>query len=190
MGSFEQRSDQELLERTTHEPEAFGAFYRRHAEDMLAYFRRRTGDSQLALDLTAETFARALQHTDSYRAMAQPPGAWLYTIARNLLTDSYRRGHVADDARRRLALEPMIVTELGFERVEAAAHAASQLATVDLDDALSPDQAGPFAPACSKTSPTNKSPSSCAAHSRSPDSTSREDYATSNDAGRNKHDHR
>lgn len=142
MDSFEQRSDQELLERAAREPEAFGAFYRRHVGDMLAFFRRRTGDPQLALDLTAETFARALQHTDSFRAMAQPPGAWLYTIARNLLTDSYRRGHVADDARRRLALEPMIVTELGFERVEAAADAASQLATVDLDDALSPDQAG------------------------------------------------
>ncbi len=141
MDEFEHRSDQELLERTAREPQAFGAFYRRHVGAMLAFFRRRTGDSQLALDLTAETFARALEHADSFRAMAQPAGAWLYTIARNLLTDSYRRGHVADDARRRLALEPLIVTELGFERVEATADAASQLAAVDLDEALSAAQA-------------------------------------------------
>ncbi|MCW3050214.1 MAG: polymerase sigma factor [Solirubrobacterales bacterium] len=141
MDEFEHRSDQELLERTAREPQAFGAFYRRHVGAVLAFFRRRTGDSQLALDLAAETFARALEHADSFRAMAQPPGAWLYAIARNLLTDSYRRGQVADDARRRLALEPLIVTELGFERVEAAADAASQLAAIDLDEALSADQA-------------------------------------------------
>jgi len=138
---FEHRSDQELLERTAADPEAFGIFYRRHIGAVLAFFRRRTGDPQLALDLTAETFARALEHADSFRAMAQPPGAWLYAIARNLLTDSYRRGQVVDDARRRLALEPMIVTELGFERVESAADAAGDFASVDLDESLSPEQA-------------------------------------------------
>jgi DNA-directed RNA polymerase specialized sigma24 family protein len=62
--------------------------------------------------------------------------------SRNLLTDSYRRGRVADDARRRLALEPMTVTDLGFERVEAAADAASELGAVDLDEVLSREQAG------------------------------------------------
>jgi RNA polymerase sigma factor (sigma-70 family) len=138
---LEHRSDRELLERTAREPQAFGVFYRRHVGAVLAFFRRRTGDSQLALDLTAETFARALEHAGGFRAMARPPGAWLYAIARNLLTDSYRRGQVADDARRRLALEPLIVTELGFERVEAAADAAGQLAAIDLNEALSEDQA-------------------------------------------------
>jgi RNA polymerase sigma factor (sigma-70 family) len=129
---LEHRSDQELLERTGREPQAFGVFYRRHVGAVLAFFRRRTDDSQLALDLTAETFARALEHADSFRAMHQPPGAWLYAIARNLLTDSYRRGQVADEARRRLALEPLMVTDLGFERVEAAADGAGELATIDL----------------------------------------------------------
>jgi len=138
---LEHRSDQELLGRAAGEPQAFGVFYRRHVGAVLAFFRRRTGDPQLALDLTAETFARALEHAESFRAMAQPPGAWLYAIARNLLIDSYRRGQVADDARRRLALEPLTVTELGFERVEAAADAASRLGSIDMDEALSADQA-------------------------------------------------
>jgi RNA polymerase sigma factor (sigma-70 family) len=142
MDDSEQRSDEELLDRTAVEPEAFGAFYRRHVANVLAFFYRRTSDSQLAFDLTAETFARALEHAGSFRAMAQPPGAWIYAIARNLLTDSYRRGRVADDARRRLALEPMTVTDLGFERVEAAADAASELGAVDLDEVLSREQAG------------------------------------------------
>lgn len=137
---FEHRSDHDLLRCSAYEPEAFGAFYRRHVGAVLGFFRRRTGDAQLALDLTAETFARALEHVGSFRPLAEPPAAWLYTIARNLLTDSYRRAQVADDARRRLALEPMIITEVGFERVEAAADAARQLGAVDLRGALSGDQ--------------------------------------------------
>ncbi|MGI8623206.1 MAG: RNA polymerase sigma factor [Solirubrobacteraceae bacterium] len=138
---FEHRSDEELLDRAAREPESFGVFYRRHVGGVLAFFRRRTGDSQLALDLTGETFARALEHAGSAHAATHPAAAWLYAIARNLLTDSYRRGQVADDARRRLVLEPMIVTDLGFERVEAAADAGRQLAAIDLDGALSADQA-------------------------------------------------
>lgn len=142
MDDFEQRSDEDLLGLSALEPEAFGAFYRRHVADVLAFFYRRTDDSQLAFDLTAETFARALEHAGSFRAMTQPPGSWIYAIARNLLTDSYRRGQVADSARRRLALEPMTITDLGFERVEAAADAALELGAVDLDEVLSHDQAG------------------------------------------------
>jgi len=138
---FEHQSDEELLDRTADEPEAFGAFYRRHVGGVLAFFRRRTGDTQLALDLTGETFARALEHADRSRASGRSAVAWLYTIARNLLSDSYRRGQVADDARRRLSLEPMIVTDLGFERVEAAVDASRQLAAIDLAGALSADQA-------------------------------------------------
>lgn len=140
MDPFEHQPDEELLERTAIEPEAFGAFYRRHVGGVLAFFRRRTADPQVALDLTAETFARALEHAGD-SAAEQRASAWLYAIARNLLTDSYRRGQVADDARRRLALEPMVVTEIGFERVEAAMDAGRQLAALDLDDALSGNQA-------------------------------------------------
>jgi len=40
--SFEQRSDQELLERTAHEPEAFGAFYRRHVASQDGGLAQRT----------------------------------------------------------------------------------------------------------------------------------------------------
>jgi RNA polymerase sigma factor (sigma-70 family) len=142
MDDFEQRSDEDLLELAAREPEAFGAFYRRHVTDVLTFFYRRTTDPQLAFDLTAETFARALESAASFRPMARPPGSWLYAIARNLLIDSYRRGQVADSARRRLALEPMTITDVGFERVEAAADAAIEVGAVDLDQVLSPDQAG------------------------------------------------
>jgi hypothetical protein len=40
MDDSEQRSDEELLDRTAVEPEAFGAFYRRHVANVLAFFYR------------------------------------------------------------------------------------------------------------------------------------------------------
>lgn len=39
---------------------SFETFYLRHVEALLVYFARRTGDPELAADLTAETFAAAL----------------------------------------------------------------------------------------------------------------------------------
>jgi RNA polymerase sigma factor (sigma-70 family) len=138
---FQRLGDDELLERTATEPERFGVFYHRHVGGVLGYFRRRTGDSQVALDLTAETFARALEHAGRFRPGPQPPAVWLYAIARNLLLDSYRRGRVEDDARRRIALEPLVVTESGFERVEAALDAARLLADSEANGPLSAAQA-------------------------------------------------
>jgi DNA-directed RNA polymerase specialized sigma24 family protein len=49
------------LHRRKRPGDAFGQFYDRHVASVLAYFRRRTGDAELAMDLTAETFARALE---------------------------------------------------------------------------------------------------------------------------------
>jgi RNA polymerase sigma-70 factor, ECF subfamily len=139
---LDERSDAELLQRTSGDPEAFGAFYRRHVAAVLAFHRRRTGDAQLALDLTAETFARALGATAAYSYVDHTaPAAWLFTIARNLLADSYRRGRVRDDARRRLGLEPLVITDEGFERVEQACDAAALLHAVDLEAELPPAQA-------------------------------------------------
>jgi hypothetical protein len=43
------------------DPDAFTAFYRRYERAMLAFFYRRTGDAELAADLTAEVFAAALE---------------------------------------------------------------------------------------------------------------------------------
>ena len=51
-------SDDELL--ASLQPGSFAVFYRRHVEDLVAFFMRRTRNAELAADLTAETFAAAL----------------------------------------------------------------------------------------------------------------------------------
>jgi RNA polymerase sigma-70 factor (ECF subfamily) len=90
-------------------PEAYGIFFARHAETVLRYIRRRTGDSDLAAELTAETFAAALLSVHRGHAERVENGAaWALSIARHKLVDSYRRGQAEQDALRQLGIDVQI----------------------------------------------------------------------------------
>src|ERR1043165_3537185 len=102
--------------------DSFQVMYVRFREPVLGYFARRVGEPEVAADLMAETFARALVH---YRSVPpDEPAAWLFTIARNLLIDSARRGQVEASARRKLHLEPMVPDDADIQRLETAAEDA------------------------------------------------------------------
>ena len=115
------RSDETLLAALTAEPDAFAPFYRRHVTPLLAYFARRTGSPELAADLTAETFAAALDGAQRFDPARGPAVGWLYGIARRRLADAQRRGAVEDRARRRLGMQPLVLTDAALERVDALA---------------------------------------------------------------------
>jgi RNA polymerase sigma-70 factor, ECF subfamily len=117
--------------------EAFVAFYRRHLTAVLGFFLRRTGNPELTADLTAEVFAAALLAARRYRPGERPALAWLYGIAAHKLADSRRRGRVEDDARRRLAFEPIAIDDEELARVEEMADAGAAEAAVLT---LPPDQ--------------------------------------------------
>jgi len=70
--------------------EAFGQLYDHYVTGVyrLAYYR--LGTKQLAEDITAETFVRALRSISSFTWQGKDFGAWLTTIARNLITDHYK----------------------------------------------------------------------------------------------------
>jgi sigma-70-like protein len=104
---MESRSDAEVLLATSHEPELFGHFYRRHGERVLRFFATRVRSPEAAADLMAETFATAFANAHRYRQGDEPPVAWLFAIARHLLIDAHRRGEVGAEARKRPALEPL-----------------------------------------------------------------------------------
>lgn len=79
-------SDVELLRRAATDADAFRAFYQRYAVTLTIWMERQVGQREVALDLTAETFARALAGLDRYRAETGETAApWLYGIAANLL---------------------------------------------------------------------------------------------------------
>ena len=116
--------------------ESFDRFYVRYREPVLGFFARRVGEPEVAADLMAETFARALVR---YRkAPPEAAGPWLFAIARNLLIDSTRRGRVEDSARRKLRLEPLVVDDDDLARIEEIAR-ASDLALL-VRAALSPPE--------------------------------------------------
>jgi RNA polymerase sigma factor (sigma-70 family) len=116
---WDRSSDDDLLGAAGADPLAFTAFYRRHEQRMLAFFLRRVGDAEVAADLTAETFAAALESSHRFRRRKEPATAWLFGIARNTLAMSRRRGRVEARARQRLGMPPLVLTDELIERIEA-----------------------------------------------------------------------
>ena len=114
----EERTDSELLIASRTEPEAFTELYRRHAEDLLRYFARRTLDPETAAELTAETFAEAFASRANYRDQGVNGVAWLYGIARHRLGRFFRNGRVEAAARRKLGMPERELAPQDYERIE------------------------------------------------------------------------
>jgi RNA polymerase sigma factor (sigma-70 family) len=111
-------SDDELLSLTRDEPEAFGVFYDRFEVEVLGFFWRATRRADLAADLTAEVFAAALSSAAGFNPQLGTARAWLFGIARHELADAWRRGRVEDETRRRLGLEPLLLSDEALERID------------------------------------------------------------------------
>lgn len=109
--------DDELVERSARDPDAFAVFYARHARTILAFFAARTRSGEDAADLMAETFAAALLGATRFRRSRGPALAWLFGIARHKLADSQRRGRVETAARAKLGLERLELDDEALARV-------------------------------------------------------------------------
>jgi RNA polymerase sigma factor (sigma-70 family) len=110
--------DGELVVLSQEDPDAFGTFYERHAEDLLRFFARRTLEPDVAAELTAETFAEAFASRHRYRERGVGAGPWLYGIAKHKLSRFFREGAVDVRARRRLGLPNREVSGQDYERIE------------------------------------------------------------------------
>jgi RNA polymerase sigma-70 factor, ECF subfamily len=66
---------------------AFGKLYGKYVDIVYRYVLFRVGDKELAEDVTSETFLRALRRITSVSYQGRDVGAWLVTIARNLVLD-------------------------------------------------------------------------------------------------------
>jgi RNA polymerase sigma-70 factor (ECF subfamily) len=124
----ERTDPKSLLLASCSDARAFGAFYRLFERRLLGFFMRATGRPELAADLTAETFACALEGVESYDPAIGEPDQWLYGIARNVLRGSYRRGQVESAARARLGIQPLVIDDHAGEtiaRLAAGEHGAA-----------------------------------------------------------------
>ena len=112
-----ERSDEQLL--VAGGSHDFALFYRRYAEDVVAYFARRVRDAEAAADLTAETFAAAVVARERFRPERGSAAAWLYGIAGHKLADYQRRGRLEDRARQQLGMVRRTVTAEDAVEIEA-----------------------------------------------------------------------
>jgi RNA polymerase sigma factor (sigma-70 family) len=116
------RSDDDLL--SARDAASFEEFYVRHVDRVLGYFARRTGDADLAADLTSETFAAALAGRRRYRPSSGAAGAWLFGIASRKLADAQRRGYAERRMCRRLGMERIELTDADIARIDALGEGA------------------------------------------------------------------
>jgi RNA polymerase sigma factor (sigma-70 family) len=101
----------------------FNELYRQEAPGLVSYFMRRTGQTEVAADLVAETFAAALASRRRFDPELGTAAQWLYGIARHELSEYLRRDRVSENARRRMKMERLEPTDEALERIAAIARA-------------------------------------------------------------------
>jgi RNA polymerase sigma-70 factor, ECF subfamily len=70
--------------------ESFGRLYDAYSDTVFRYVYYRVSNRQLAEDITSETFLRALRRIGTFTWQGRDFGAWLVTIARNLVADHFK----------------------------------------------------------------------------------------------------
>lgn len=113
--------------------EAFDTLYRRYAGELEGFIASRMMDAELASDLTSQVFTKAFAALPRYQAGSFR--GWLYAIARNAITDAWRRQRPTAPLER---ADLMPAPEDGPEAQAIRAEAAQRLHAA-LGD-LSPDQ--------------------------------------------------
>lgn len=121
------------------EAEAFGLLYDRYVDFVFRYIYYRVADRTVAEDLTSETFTRALRRITTFSWQGRDLGAWLVTIARNIVADHYK------SARFRLEVPTADLLGAGADRPAAGpeGQVLDSLSNADLLDAvrqLGPEQ--------------------------------------------------
>lgn len=81
-----------LAQRAASDRYYFATLYDRYFPRVYNYMRFRCSDPETADDLTSLVFEKALKEIAHYQAERAPFAVWLFTIARNALTDHLRAG--------------------------------------------------------------------------------------------------
>jgi RNA polymerase sigma-70 factor, ECF subfamily len=91
VNDMDARRMMDLVERAqSGEADAFGRLYDQYSDTVYRYIYYRVGGRATAEDLTSETFLRALRRIGTFTWQGRDFGAWLVTIARNLVADHFK----------------------------------------------------------------------------------------------------
>lgn len=86
-----QAHEQALVEAAKHDAAAFATLYQYYFARVYRYMRIRVQQEEDAADLAQQVFLQALDGLPHYQSRGAPFAAWLFTIARNVLADRFRR---------------------------------------------------------------------------------------------------
>jgi RNA polymerase sigma factor (sigma-70 family) len=122
--------------------EAFSELYRSEAEAVLIFLTRRTLDGELAVDLTAETFAIAMRSWGKLKGLQrEQQRAWLFTVAKRQLGRYFRRARVERRAVQRLGIQVPAVASDDLALIERRAGLSELRSALGCELArLSPEQ--------------------------------------------------
>ncbi|PIW36587.1 MAG: hypothetical protein COW24_04480 [Candidatus Kerfeldbacteria bacterium CG15_BIG_FIL_POST_REV_8_21_14_020_45_12] len=85
-------NDQELIVAAQRNREAYALLYDKYFDQIYRYiFFRVDKNEDTTADLTAEVFARGMQYLPTYQWQGHPYSAYLYQVARSILSEEYGR---------------------------------------------------------------------------------------------------
>src|SRR5476649_93950 len=80
-----------MIEAAQRDRAAFAPLYERYVDQIYAYAHTLTRNRELAEDVTASTFAKAIEDLPRFEWRGVPYSAWLYRVASNLVARQARR---------------------------------------------------------------------------------------------------
>lgn len=87
----ELEAERRLVAAAQRDRAAFAALYERYVDRIYTYTLHLTRNPEIAEDVTAATFARALEELPRFQWRGVPYSAWLYRVATNLVARLHRR---------------------------------------------------------------------------------------------------
>jgi RNA polymerase sigma-70 factor (ECF subfamily) len=119
---------------------AWTTLYDYHHAALFRYVRVRTGDALVAEDLTAQVFEQAIKGIAGYRYQGKPVIAWLYRIARNLVSDHLKQNRRNEtqplSATREPAMSGALIASTGRQASLRSGDPAGDVHLLDLRNAL------------------------------------------------------
>ena len=87
----ELEAERVMIDAAQRDRAAFAPLYERYVDQIFAYAHTLTRNREIAEDVTAATFARALEDLPRFEWRGVPYSAWLYRVAANIVARRSRR---------------------------------------------------------------------------------------------------
>jgi len=85
--------DPKKNEQAKTDSEAFGQLYDFYFPKVYPFVMAKVGDQMVAEDIVSDIFMKVLENLSKYQNRGLPFGAWLFTVARNVLFDHYAKSN-------------------------------------------------------------------------------------------------